>query len=315
MEVGGGVVLAEFAIAGRVERLEQFAVFGVANVDAAIWGIEGAVAGHAGWADAIEGIAAILDAEEEVAWFAAHAKEMAWFIDGEVAVAEFEDFFGVFFHGIEAADAVAVDILLSHEFGGFFAKIGKEASLDDGEKILVGSAILASFGEEAVVFGDVLREPVMGAAHGFEHDVVVAGVGGLVEGHVNIGADFPLRLHAGFWGHADFVAVDMRLEGDFGVGKGKHLETAGIGEGWGVPVGKFGEAAGFFDEIWAWGEDKVISVSEDGLAAEGAHFGIGEGFDAGASSGADESWRLDVAVRGVDSADAHEADLLVDVEL
>jgi hypothetical protein len=112
----------------------------------------------------------------------------------------------------------------------------------------------------------------------------------------------------------------MRFESDaividFCVGKGKHLETAGIGEGWGVPVGKFGEAAGFFDEIRAWGEDKVISVSEDGLAAEGAHFGISEGFDAGASSGADESWRLDVAVRGVDSADAHEADLLVDVEL
>lgn len=319
VKVGGGVMLAEFAVAIGVERFEHFAVFGVANVDAAVWCVEGTVASHAGRADAVEGVAAVFDAEEEVARFAAHAEEVAWFVGWEVAIAEFEDFFGVFFHCIKTADAVTVDVLLGHEFGGFFAKVGKETALNDGEKILVGLAGLASFGEEAIVFGDVLREPVVSAAHGFEHDIVVARVGGLVEGHVDVGADFPLGLHAGFRGHADFVAVDMRLESnafviDFGVGQGKHLEAARVGESWGVPVGKFGEAAGFFDEVRAGGKNEMVGVGEDGLAAEGAHFCVGEGFDAGASGGTDECWRLDVTVRSVNSADAHEAGLFVDVE-
>ncbi len=319
MKVGGGVALAEFAIAAWIERFEHFAVFGVANIDAAVRGVEGAVAGHAGRSDAVKGVAAVFDAKEEVAGLAAHAEEVARFVFWEIAIAEFEDFFGIFFHGVKAADTVAVDVLLGHEFSGFFAEISKEASLDNGKEILVWPTIFASFGKEAIVLGDVLWEPVVGATHGFEHDVVVAGVGGLVEGHVNVSADFPLGLHAGFWSHADFVAVDVRLEGDtfvidFGVRKGKHLEAAGIGEGWSVPIGELGEAAGFFDEVWAWGKDEVISISKDGLAAESAHFGVRESFDAGASGGADESWRLDVAVRSVDSADAHEADLLVDVE-
>jgi hypothetical protein len=58
----------------------------------------------------------------------------------------------------------------------------------------------------------------------------------------------------------------------------------------------------------------VIGISKDCLAAKRAHFGIRESFNASASGGADKSWRLDVAVRSMDSADAHKADLFMDVE-
>ena len=139
-------MLAEFAVAVWIKWLEHLAIFGIANINAAIWRVEGAVAGHAGWADTVESIAAIFDAEEEVARFATHTEEVAWLIDRKVAITEFENFFGVFFHGVEAADAVAVNILLSHELGAFFAKVGKETALNDGKKILVWLAILARFG-------------------------------------------------------------------------------------------------------------------------------------------------------------------------
>ena len=107
---------------------------------------------------------------------------------------------------------------------------------------------------------DVAREPIMRAEHGLANEVFVGRIYGLIESHVDIGADSPLGLHGDFGVHADFVAVDVRLKSDavvvdFGIGEGKHLETARISKSWAVPAGEFGETAGFFDKVWTWGED------------------------------------------------------------
>ena len=159
----------------------------------------------------------------------------------------------------------------------------------------------------------------MSALHGLADEFFVGGIDGLIEGHVNIGANFPLSLHGNFGIHADFVAVNMRLESDaivinFGIRKREHLKTAGISKGWTVPASKFGEAASFFDKVWTWGENKMISVGENALAAEFAHLGMGKSFDGGTSGGANKGWRFNVAVWGVNSADAHEAGLFFDIK-
>ena len=64
MEIGGGEVLAKITVAIWVERSEHFAVFGILDINAAVWGVEGAVAGLASWGDAVESIAAVFDTEE-----------------------------------------------------------------------------------------------------------------------------------------------------------------------------------------------------------------------------------------------------------
>ena len=59
------------------------------------------------------------------------------------------------------------------------------------------------------MLGDVAREPIVCALHGFGDFVFVGRIDGLVESHVDIGANFPLGLHRNLRIHADFVAVNM----------------------------------------------------------------------------------------------------------
>lgn len=112
----------------------------------------------------------------------------------------------------------------------------------------------------------------MGALHGLADEFFVSRIDGLVESHMDIGTNFPLGLHGNFGIHADFVAVNMRLESDaivvdFGICEREHLKAARIGESWTVPAGKFGEAASFFNKVWTWGENKMICISENALTA------------------------------------------------
>ena len=165
------------------------------------------------------------------------------------------------------------------------------------------------------MFLDVAWEPIVGAMHGFFDLFFILAINGLIEGHMNICADLPLSLHRNLGVHADFVAVDMRLESDavvvdFGVFQGKHLETAGIGKSWTMPAGKFGEAASLFNELWAGGENKMVSVCKNSLAAKFAHLGVSDGFDTSTSGGANKGGRLNIAVRSVNNAGAHETVLL-----
>ena len=134
-----------------------------------------------------------------------------------------------------------------------------------------------------------------------------------------VGADLPLGLHGDFWIHANFVAVDMGLKCDavvvdFGVGEGKHLEAARVGKSWAVPASKFGKTAGFFNEFWARGENEVVSIGKDTLGTKLAHLVVSDGFNGSTRGGADESWGLNIAVRRMDDAGAHEAVLFDDVE-
>ena len=59
----------------------------------------------------------------------------------------------------------------------------------------------------------------------------------------------------------------------------------------------------------------MVSVGENGLAAEVGHLLHGESLDGGSCGGADKSWRVDVAMRGMDNSDAGEAGLMFDIEL
>lgn len=159
----------------------------------------------------------------------------------------------------------------------------------------------------------------MGADHGFTHEFFVGRIDGLIESHVNIGTNFPLGLHGNFRIHADFIAVDVRFEGDavvvdFGIREGEHLKAARIGESWAMPASKFGKSAGFFDKIWAWSENKMIGVGENALRAKLAHLGVSDSFNGGAGGGADKSRRLDVAMWRVDDTGAHEAGLFDNIE-
>ena len=81
-----------------------------------------------------------------------------------------------------------------------------------------------------------------------------------------------------------------------------------------MPAGEFGEAASFFDESWAGRKNEMISIGENGLTAELAHLGMGEGFDGGTGGGAYKSRSLNVAMRSVNDAGAHEAGLFDDVK-
>lgn len=58
----------------------------------------------------------------------------------------------------------------------------------------------------------------------------------------------------------------------------------------------------------------MVGVGKNGLRAELAHLVKSQGLDGCASSGANESWSLNVAVRGMNSADTHEVGLFLDVE-
>lgn len=163
--------------------------------------------------------------------------------------------------------------MVFHKLGGLAAEVLEEAALDDGIEVLGREIFCFGVVFLAFVFGEVAREPGVGIFHGALHDGVVAGVGGLVEGHMDVGTDLPLGLHGDFGGHTEEIAVDVGLEGDAvlvnsGGGKGKHLEAAGIGEAWAVPGGEVCEAADLFDELGAGGEEEVVGVCEDGFGAE-----------------------------------------------
>ncbi len=135
---------------------------------------------------------------------------MARFIVGDYFVGKFDDGGGLFgFSRVEGADAVAVDWLFSHEFGGFAAKILEKPALNDCIQILFGLAGFLGFVGEALMFGNIARKPIMGANHRLFDEFFVGGIDGLVESHVDIGANFPLGLHGDFRIHANFVAVDM----------------------------------------------------------------------------------------------------------
>lgn len=108
-------------------------VFSVTNVDAAMWRIKRAVASLAGWGDAVKSIATIHGANEKVARFRAHAEKMARFIVWNDFVSKFNDSGGFWgFSSVERTNAVAVDWLLGHKFGGFAAEIFKKSTLNDG---------------------------------------------------------------------------------------------------------------------------------------------------------------------------------------
>ena len=64
VEIGGGEVLAEIAVACWVDGRELLAVFGIFDVDAAIGSVKRAVASLASGGDAIECVATIFDANE-----------------------------------------------------------------------------------------------------------------------------------------------------------------------------------------------------------------------------------------------------------
>ena len=58
----------------------------------------------------------------------------------------------------------------------------------------------------------------------------------------------------------------------------------------------------------------MISIGQDALGSKFAHFGMSNGFYGSARGGADESWSLNVAVRGMNNTNAHKASLFDDVE-
>ena len=74
MQVCCVVVFTTVAITLWVEWLEHFAIFGLADINAAIWRIKCAVASLAGRGDTVKSVAAVHSADEEVAWLGAHAK-------------------------------------------------------------------------------------------------------------------------------------------------------------------------------------------------------------------------------------------------
>lgn len=210
MEIGSGVIFTAIAVAGGVEWFEHLAIFGIAYINATVWRIEGAVAGLARGGDAIESVATVFNANKEITRFGAHTKEVARFVVRDNFVGEFDNVGGFRgFSGIEGTNAVTVNGLFSHKFGRFAAKIFKETALDDSIKILFWFAGFFSSLSEALMFGDIAREPVMGANHGFFDEFFVVRIDGLIKGHVNVGADLPLGLHGDFGIHANFVAVDM----------------------------------------------------------------------------------------------------------
>lgn len=102
---------------------------------------------------------------------------------------------------------------------------------------------------------------------------------------------------------------------DFCVGKGKHLKAARISKSWTMPASKFRKPAGFFDKVWAWSEDEMISVGENTLRPKFAHLSMCNSFDGSASGSTDKSRRLNIAVWRMNNAGAHQAFLFDDVEL
>ena len=101
---------------------------------------------------------------------------------------------------------------------------------------------------------------------------------------------------------------------NFGIGKGKHLETTRIGKSWTMPASEFGEATGFFDKLWTRRKNEVVSVGENALGSKFTHLLASNGFDGSASSGTDEGWSFNIAVWRMDNAGTHEAILFFDVE-
>ena len=92
------------------------------------------------------------------------------------------------------------------------------------------------------------------------------------------------------------------------------MKAARISKSRAVPAGKFGETAGFFDELGAGRKNEMIGVGKNGLAAEFVHLGVSDSFDGSASSSTNKGGSLDVAMWGMNNADAHEAGLFDDAE-
>ncbi len=141
----------------------------------------------------------------------------------------------------------------------------------------------------------------------------------MVESHVDISADGPLGLHGRFGSDFEVGTVDVGFEfdalfGNFDVRETENLEATGVSEGRFMPGIKLGEAAGFLDKLSAWAKNKMIGVCQDGLRAKLIHLLHREGLHYCARGSADESGRLDVAVRRMDSTDASEALFLMNTE-
>ena len=174
VKIGGCVIFTTVAIAVWIEWFEHFAIFGVANINAAIRCVEGAVAGLASGGDAVESITAVFCADKEIAWFGAHTEEMAWLIIWDDFIGKF-NYIGCFsgFGSIEGADTVTVNGLPGHKFGGFAAEVFEKTTLNNSVKILFWFAGFFGFLGEALMLGNVARKPVMGANHGFSDEFFV----------------------------------------------------------------------------------------------------------------------------------------------
>ena len=64
VEVGACVIFTTFTVTVWFERGEVVSVFGVFDINSAVFSIERTVARHTSWADAVESIAAIFSANK-----------------------------------------------------------------------------------------------------------------------------------------------------------------------------------------------------------------------------------------------------------
>ena len=193
--------------------------------------------------------------------------------------------FGFRFTDADTADGVAVPFHGGEGFGGAFAELGVDATLDDAE-VELATGIAAGLG---LVFFD----PVAAAEGPAEGEVeAFGGVGfgdwpwrAVVEEHGDVGAEDGLDFHAFFGADEAFGAVEVALEVDSGLsdfaefGEREDLEAAAVGEEWAVPCGEGVEAAEVAEDVAAWSEVEVVGVAEDDLGTEGFEFVRGDGFD------------------------------------
>ncbi len=155
-----------------------------------------------------------------------------------------------------------------------------------------------------------LGGPADRAVHGDARRFVADGIrGAFIEDHHDVASKSQLDIDGGFRREAVSVAVQMRLEGDAGLGdlaqpgEAEYLEAAGIREDRAGPRHEFVQAAQLPDSIVTGPEEEVVGVGEnDGGSQILPKVTLGEAFDRGLGADRHEYGRRDIAVCGVQDA-------------
>ena len=308
-QVGAAEVAAAVAIAIRIDWFVVF--FGMAGglvAEHAFAGEQHAVAGVARRHHAVEHIDTASNQFEQIPR-RSDTHYVAWMVCRQVIRAEIGDFvhrLGRFAYR-EAAHGVAIGAEFRDAFDGLLAQVRVHAALDDSKELLI-----------VTVDGRVFLEPF----HRFvcPPECIAQAMFRLFDGtwvrrafverHDDVGADFTLGVHDACRAKEMLGTVENAPEFHaFGLNLAKvfqtpHLESATVRKHGAVPAHELVDAAGSRNLGRCRAQVQVVSIGENDFCFQVLELCWRYRLDGRFGPDRHKNWRMDIAVVGVDNAEA-----------